>query len=99
MRFIELNLADPNLNAARVAKAVNCSRAKLYRAFAAEETAVAECIREIRLDRTRILIEQMPPGQSIGDVAVSCGLYDTANFSRQFRRRFGVAPSDLRPSR
>jgi AraC family transcriptional regulator, positive regulator of tynA and feaB len=98
LRFIELNLADPNLDAARVAKAVNCSRATLYRAFAAEGTGVAEAIRDMRLDRARILIEQMPPGQSIGDVAVSCGLYDTANFSRQFRRRFGFAPSDFRPT-
>ena len=99
LRFIEFNLADPNLDAGRVARGVNRSRATLYRVFGAEGIGVAEAIRDTRLDRARSLIEQMQPGQSIGDIAVSCGLYDTANFSRQFRRRFGVAPSDLRPAR
>lgn len=96
LRFIETYLPDPNLTIERITKAVGCSRATLYRAFAAQGMGVAEAIRDARLDRAKVLLEQGHVGISIADIALRCGLYDTANFSRQFRRRFGFAPSDLR---
>lgn len=96
LRHIELNLEDPNLGADRLCKALGCSRATLYRAFAGAGQGVAETIRDMRLDRARMLLEQSLPNVPIADIAVRCGLYDTANFSRQFRRRFGLAPSDVR---
>lgn len=95
LRFIDLNLANPYLDAARIAAALNCSRATLYRAFALEGTGVAEAIRDARLDRARFLIETTPT-RAISAIALECGLLDTVNFSRQFRRRFGLSPSDAR---
>ncbi len=95
MHFIELNLANPHLDAARIAQALGCSRATLYRAFAQEGMGVAEAIRDARLERARGLIESSP-GRPISDIAVECGLFDTVNFSRQFRRRFGISPTDAR---
>jgi AraC family transcriptional regulator, positive regulator of tynA and feaB len=96
LRHIETNIADPNLGTQRLAKLVACSRATLYRAFGAEGLGVAETIRDMRLDRARMLLEQSSPNVLIADIAAQCGLYDTANFSRQFRRRFGLTPSDVR---
>lgn len=99
LRHISTQLADPLLDAERVAQALGISRATLYRAFAAEAVGVAEAIREMRLDRARNLLERAPPHLGIAEIAQHCGLYDTPNFSRMFRRRFGLAPSDVRKTR
>lgn len=94
--YIEAHLAEPNLSIDQVARAVKCSRATLYRIFSAEGIGVAEYIRDCRLDRARALIERAHPDVPISEIAVRCGIYDTANFSRMFRRRFGLSPSSLR---
>lgn len=97
LRYIELNLADRMLEASRIAASLNCSRSTLYRAFAAKGLGVAEAILDKRLQRARVLLQQSAPHTTIAEIALACGLYDTANFSRQFRRSFGLAPSDVRP--
>lgn len=99
LRHIETHLADPGLDAAQLARALGCSRATLYRAFAAQDTGVAEIIRDMRLDRARTLLATAPPEATIGDIAMRCGLQDPTNFARQFRRRFGMSPSELRQRR
>jgi AraC family transcriptional regulator, positive regulator of tynA and feaB len=96
LRYISTNLADPLLDTSRVAAALRVSRATLYRSFAAQNQGVAEAIRDIRLDRARSLLANARPSLSIAEVAMHCGIYDTANFSRQFKRRFGVVPSHMR---
>jgi AraC-like DNA-binding protein len=94
--YIERNIAEPGLSADRIVRAMGCSRATLYRCFGAEGLGIAETIRDLRLDRARMLLEQAPADLAIADIAVQCGLYDTTNFSRQFRRRFGISPTDVR---
>lgn len=98
LRLIHADLANPALDADRLARALGVSRATLYRAFATEGIAVAETIRNLRLDRARHLLETARPEMSIAEIALNCGLYDTANFSRLFRQRFGASPSQLRGS-
>jgi AraC-like DNA-binding protein len=97
--YIDRRLADPNLSVDRIAKALGCSRATLYRVFDGQGLGVAEYIRDRRLDRAHFLIEQAAPGVSIAEIALKCGIYDTANFSRAFRRRFGLSPTALRDRR
>lgn len=94
--YIEQHLGEPSLSSSRVARALGCSRSTLYRLFSSHETGVAGYIRDLRLDRARALIENGPAHVPVMDIALQCGIYDTANFSRQFRRRFGVPPSELR---
>lgn len=94
--FIEAHLAEPNLSVGQIARAIGCSRATLYRVFAAGGLGVAEHIRDCRLDRARALVERVGTEVSIAEIAVRCGIYDTANFSRMFKRRFGIPPSSLR---
>lgn len=94
--YIDQHLGEPSLSSSRVARALGCSRSTLYRLFSSHETGVAGYIRDLRLDRARALIENAPATIPVADLALQCGIYDTANFSRQFRRRFGIPPSELR---
>src|SRR5690606_38652258 len=55
-RFIDRHLASPDLSIAAIARAVGCSRATLYRAFAENNLTVAGYIREQRLQRLNRLL-------------------------------------------
>lgn len=98
-RYIEDNLAHPDLDAQRIAHALGCSRSTLYRAFADHGMTVASHIRDTRLARFRHLLETAPPHIAIAEIAARVGLYDTPNLSRAFRGEFGVAPSEVKGAR
>jgi AraC family transcriptional activator of tynA and feaB len=96
LRFIEANLSDQSLGPTRLATALGCSRATIYRAFSENELTVAGVIRETRLKRAREMIEALPQQVTISDIAMRCGFFDASNFSRSFRARFGISPTDIR---
>lgn len=95
-RLIDLQLAHPGLDVSFIASRLGCSRATLYRAFAARELAVAGYIRERRLQRVWGLLHSLPASVPIAEVARRCGFLDSTSFSRMFRRRFGVRARDVR---
>ncbi len=95
IRLIETRLANPALSADHLARALGISRATLYRAFAASGVGVAETIRDLRLDRLRRALESADARVPVADLALACGILDTANLSRRFRRRFGMSPTDV----
>jgi AraC family transcriptional activator of tynA and feaB len=96
LRFIEANLSDQSLGPTTLATALGCSRATIYRAFSENELTVAGVIRETRLKRAREMIEALPQQVTISDIAMRCGFFDASNFSRSFRARFGISPTDIR---
>lgn len=93
--FIEKNLSSPDLDTEQIARAVGCSRATLYRAFAEQGVTVADALRRARLDRARSLIEANPR-LAISDVAMRCGLPEPRTFNRLFRQFYDMTPSELR---
>lgn len=95
-RYVEDNLSRPNLDARRIAQAVGCARATLYRAFADQGLTVSQYIRDARLHQLRQYLQASSQNVSIGDLAARCGLYDAANLSRIFRAAFGMSPSEYR---
>lgn len=95
LRHIERHLADPELSAAPIAHALNCSRATLYRAFADAGLTIAGVIRERRLLRARQCLQRIPHGRTIGDVAAACGFFERRSFNRLFRERFDARPGDV----
>lgn len=95
-RYIGANIANPRLDADAIARAVGCSRATLYRAFADQGKSVAGQIRALRMIRARRLLEQSAPHVAIAGIIAACGLDDPHHFSRMFRRQFGVAPKDIK---
>lgn len=95
--IIERQCADPELTPEKVAAALGCSRASLYRLFAANGEGVAAAIWEARLTRARHMLSQ--PGQSdvtLAEIAYRCGFLDQSTFSRMFKRRYDMTPREAR---
>jgi AraC-like DNA-binding protein len=96
--FIAGHLGDPQLCGDAVARAVGVTPRHLNRAFAVEQTTVAQLILARRLDRARADLAAPELAHfRIADVAFRWGFSSQAHFSRLFRARFGCSPSQVRP--
>jgi AraC-like DNA-binding protein len=95
--MIDRACADPDLSPERIALAVGCSRATLYRLFARHDRSVAAAVWEARLERARrMLCSAEGIAMTVGDLAMLSGFVDMPAFSRMFRRRYGMAPREAR---
>ncbi|RQW70046.1 AraC family transcriptional regulator [Halomonas sp. YLB-10] len=92
-RYIELHAGEPRLNVDSIAHALGCSRAGLYRAFAAHPESVAETLRRTRLEQARARLKTRHP-PSIDQLSYHCGYLNAASFTRAFRRQYGASPQD-----
>ncbi|MCA9620213.1 MAG: AraC family transcriptional regulator [Myxococcales bacterium] len=94
VRYIEENLAD-RLDVASIAKAAAVSSSGLHTRFK-EVTAQSpmQFVKRLRLEHARGLIAS---GNSVTDAAFRVGYVSPSQFSRDFRRHFGVPPSKTRP--
>ncbi|MDD7972034.1 helix-turn-helix domain-containing protein [Roseinatronobacter alkalisoli] len=94
-RYIHLHCQNHKLTAAGIARAIGCSRAHLYRVFAAKEISVGDVLRTARLERASALLitfADMP----VKFVASRCGYADAAAFARAFRGYNGMTPQEYR---
>ncbi|MEV0134711.1 helix-turn-helix domain-containing protein [Dactylosporangium sp. NPDC050688] len=97
--FIDAHLSDPSLSVPAVAAAHNISARELYRLFNDSERPVAEEIRFRRLDRCRQdLMNPLTRERPIYAIARTWGFTHPELFSRQFKRVFGMSPSECRAS-
>jgi AraC-like DNA-binding protein len=97
-RHIRVNLADPRLSPATIAEALHVSLRTLYAALSPDEEGVAAEIRRQRLERARAMLLDPSHARSVAEIASTVGLPNTAHFSRIFRARYGISPSELRGS-
>jgi AraC-like DNA-binding protein len=96
--YIAGHLGDPGLCADVVARAVGVTPRHLNRAFAAEQTTVAQYILARRLERAKAdLAAPALAGFRVADIACRWGFASQAHFSRLFRARFGCSPLQVRP--
>ncbi|TQL48774.1 AraC family transcriptional regulator [Homoserinimonas aerilata] len=93
--FVRSHLAEPDLSASRLARAVGLSERHLARAFAGEGLTPARFVMDARLARARRLLEENPSAV-VAQVAAAVGFVSSAHFSRAFRERFGCSPSEAR---
>jgi AraC-like DNA-binding protein len=95
--YIELHLDEPTLDQTLVARELSVSTRTLARAFQASGTSVATWIRHRRLDHC---LEELVDGPQrdtpVAVVGARWGILDATHFSRIFRSRFGVTPSEAR---
>lgn len=96
-RYIEKNLHRHDLNVEQLALGVNSSRAQLYRLFQGQSLSVHGALREARLIKSVEYLRSCGDKVlSIGAIAYACGFSDQSVFSKLFKQRFGVTPSELR---
>ena len=94
--MMEQHVAQP-LSIVSIAKHVGTSERQLERAFQESVGRTpAHHFRLIRLRYGRWLLTNSRA--SIMEIAHECGFSDNAHFTRQFRKEFGVAPSNYRQS-
>lgn len=94
-RVVDRNLRSWNLGAEMVCREAAMSRSQLYRILEVEGGA-ANYIKRRRLSEGFILLSDISKNGSIDRIAEELCFADTSNFSRAFRREFGVSPRDVR---
>ncbi|VCU71476.1 Transcriptional activator FeaR [Pigmentiphaga humi] len=93
LRFMDREAHRHDLDATAIARGAGCSRTRLYAAFASRGETVMGTLREIRLQRAKELIERSPR-LHIGSLSWRCGFADQSGFSKLFKMRFGLLPSE-----
>jgi AraC-like DNA-binding protein len=97
LNYLRAHLDDPQLSHARVAAVHRIAPRTLTRLFHDEPVTMAEYIRSWRLQAVRRdLADPRLAHRNIATLAARWCFTDQANFSRAFRARFGVTPSDGR---
>ncbi|MDO4254537.1 MAG: helix-turn-helix domain-containing protein [Kocuria sp.] len=96
-RFVEKNLASPELTPRLIADVHHISVRYLHRLFENEDSTLAEWIRARRLDgASRQLIDPAFSHIPVSNIGANWGFSDPSTFSRAFRSRFGAPPRDYR---
>lgn len=91
--FLRRNLAEPSLDAARIAQGCGMSRRTLYRVLGAE--GVATRLRRMRIERAKELLI-IAPERPVGRVGLECGFDSESGFYRAFRSATGHTPGEYR---
>lgn len=95
-RHISDNLQDPDLSPASIAVAMGLSLRQLNRLFEDEPLSLMELVFARRLEGARSDIQRFGAGASISDISYRWGFKSLAHFSRKFRDRFGISPSQAK---
>ncbi|WP_330083969.1 helix-turn-helix domain-containing protein [Methylocystis iwaonis] len=95
--FIAGNIHRESLSGKMVATAVGLSERRLQELFQQDGATLSGHIRRARLEAARQqLADPAFEHVSIGRIADNFGFPDAAHFSRAFRTRFGVSPTEAR---
>lgn len=103
LALIEAELADPELDANRIARAQGISRRRLDELMVAQTgTSVSAKIWLRRLEQAASdLTDARYASRTVTQIAFAAGFEDAAHFTRAFKRRYGCTPRKWRtvPSR
>jgi AraC-like DNA-binding protein len=94
---IDKNLKDGDVSAAALALRQRVSSRYIHKLFEGEGVTLSQFVLSQRLERVhRMLADPRYVHRTIGALAFDVGFRDLSHFNREFRRRFGVTPSDVR---
>lgn len=97
LAYMETHYADADLSPDKIAGANGISTRYLHSLFQQMGTTTLKWVWERRLKSARQdLLDPALLKMRISDIAYRQGFNDSAHFSRAFRDRFGIAPSQLR---
>lgn len=95
LAYMRANLADPDLDAERIAAALHLSRRTLFRLFEGTGASVMGHLRSLRLERARLML-QAQPVKPVSTIAVELGFSGPVQFYRAFRTTVGMTPGEYR---
>jgi AraC family transcriptional activator of tynA and feaB len=97
--YIEQHLSNPELNTAMIVEAVGLSPRYMNALFAKEACSLMRYVLQRRLERCyQDIVNSEQHGLRISDIAFRWGFNDLSHFSRTFKLRFELSPSDLKAS-
>lgn len=100
LRYVEIHLSDPKLNAEMVAQACGISRRYLSHLLRQQGTSFPTLIWDWRLKTAHEwLSSNMSTDISIAEVAFRIGFKSPAHFSRLFKRVYNMSPREYRSTR
>ena len=94
LRSLIASAPDRDGRAAEACGALGVSEATLRRHLAAEGTSFSAVLADVRMGVALTLLQGS--GLAVNRVALEVGYACASRFARRFRKRFGLAPSDLR---
>ncbi|WP_433563079.1 helix-turn-helix transcriptional regulator [Nocardia sp. CA-151230] len=95
--FTRRRATDPDLHMPTIAAAHHISVRRLYRLCAESGISLEQCLIAARLDHARrLLVAPVAQQRSIAAIAHASGFRDPTHFTRRFRRRYGLTPSQWR---
>jgi len=95
--YISRRLHDSGLTPESIQNRFHVPRTKLYRLFPGR--GIASMIRDARLRHAmRLLVLNKTRHLTITEIGARCGIESPSVFSRAFRARFGMSPSEARES-
>ena len=93
VRFLEEN-CERAIGVEEIARHVNMSSSALHHHFKqATMMSPMQFLKKLRLHRARLLLLS---GRSAGEAAFAVGYASSSQFSREFRRLFGIPPTQAR---
>jgi AraC-like DNA-binding protein len=100
MRAIKADIAqnlEGDVTVAALSMRHHISPRYIRKLFESESTSLSQFVLGQRLTRVhRMLADARHADRTIADIALAAGFGDLSTFNREFRRRFGVTPSDVR---
>lgn len=96
IRYIDRHFDQPTLTPTRLASVHGISLRYLHLLFAQRGHTVSSWIRERRLEYCCQVLANAHPSLGVSEIAFRAGFKDSSHFSRAFRQRFGVSPTEHR---
>jgi AraC-like DNA-binding protein/mannose-6-phosphate isomerase-like protein (cupin superfamily) len=96
-RFIAAHITDHELNALRIAEGTGLSIRYINNLFSGEHTSLMRYLTSLRLEACRrCMLKEEYKDVPISTIALHHGFKNMSHFSRTFKKRYGIAPSDFR---
>ncbi|MNR08467.1 HTH-type transcriptional activator RhaS [compost metagenome] len=93
MQIVEDKMEDPEFNVSALVTEIGMSQTVLYKKIKViTDLSITDFIKSVRLKRAAQLLKD--GHMSIAEVAYAVGFNDRKYFSKEFKKQFGVVPSD-----
>jgi AraC family transcriptional regulator, glycine betaine-responsive activator len=94
IELMENHIGDP-MDTAQLADVAGLSSRQLHRLFQSQlKSSPMVFYRILRLNKASNLLSQS--AMPVSDIAIACGFFDNAHFTRCFKKQFGYAPKQVR---